>query len=205
MITIALTKGRILDEAIKLFEKAGFDVAEIKDNAKNRKLIFELGTSFRVILAKSADVVTFTARGACDCGIVGKDTLLEMNANVTELADLNFGKCRFAVAAKAGETVFGNKNKTLCVGTKYPHVARTYFNESGIDCEIVKIEGSVELAPLLGVADCIVDIVESGSTLRANGLEVLREIAFISARLIANPASLKIKTADIKALSDILL
>jgi ATP phosphoribosyltransferase len=152
-----------------------------------------------VVLAKAADVITYVEHGVCDLGVVGKDTIMEMNGNFYEVVDLGFGKCRFALAGKKGVDFYGGYG-VKTIATKYPNVARSFFEGKGMDVEIVKIEGSVELAPLLDLANGIVDIVETGSTLKENGLEVKEEIANISARLIVNMVSLKLRQKEIEDL-----
>ncbi|MDR0904163.1 MAG: ATP phosphoribosyltransferase [Ruminococcus sp.] len=197
-LRIALTKGRLEKNAVKLFEDLGFDCTEIHD--KGRRLILTVrGTdfNFEAVLAKPNDVITYVESGVCDLGIVGKDTILEDGGKFFEVLDLGFGKCKFAVAGKAG---MKNHTAIKTVATKYPGVARSYFDALGADIEIVKIEGSVELAPLLGLSDAIVDIVETGSTLVENGLEVYFDITDLSARLIANRVSLKMYSGSIKKL-----
>ncbi|MDR0903685.1 MAG: ATP phosphoribosyltransferase [Ruminococcus sp.] len=197
-LRIALTKGRLEKNAVKLFEDLGFDCTEIHD--KGRRLILTVkGTdySFEAVLAKPNDVITYVESGVCDLGIVGKDTILEDGGKFFELLDLGFGKCRFAVAGKAGQK---DKTPIKTVATKYPAVARSYFDALGADIDIVKIEGSVELAPLLKLSDAIVDIVETGSTLVENGLEVYEDIVPLSAWLIANRVSLKMYRDTIKQL-----
>ncbi|MDR0974940.1 MAG: ATP phosphoribosyltransferase [Ruminococcus sp.] len=197
-LRIALTKGRLEKNAVKLFEKIGFDCTEIHD--KGRRLILTVrGTdfSFEAVLAKPNDVITYVESGVCDLGIVGKDTILEDGGKFFEMLDLGFGKCRFAVAGKAGQR---ETTAIKTIATKYPAVARSYFDALGADIDIVKIEGSVELAPLLGLSDAIVDIVETGSTLVENGLEVYDDIVNLSARLIANRVSLKMYSDNIKKL-----
>ena len=150
-------------------------------------------------MAKAADVITYVEHGVCDLGVVGKDTIMEMNGNFYEVVDLGFGKCRFALAGKKGVDFYGGYG-VKTIATKYPNVARSFFEGKGMDVEIVKIEGSVELAPLLDLANGIVDIVETGSTLKENGLEVKEEIANISARLIVNMVSLKLRQKEIEDL-----
>lgn len=201
MIRIAFTKGRIEAKAIEIFEKAGYNCEELKN--KGRKLFFSIGEDIEVVLAKANDVITYVEHGVCDMGIVGKDTIMENGSGFYEMLDLGFGKCRFALAAKKSSDFFGGyAHKT--VASKYPKVAKDYFSSLGMDVEIVKIDGSVELAPLLGLADGIVDIVETGSTLKENGLEIVSDVAPISARLIVNAASIKLKKDKIdKIISDI--
>ncbi len=196
-IRMALTKGRLEKETVALLDRAGFDTAAVKD--KGRKLILPVGDHLEVVLAKAADVITYVEHGVCDLGVVGKDTIAESGGSFYELLDLGFGRCRFALAAPKGVPFFdGYRVKT--VASKYPNVARAYFGRKGLDVRIIKIEGSVELAPLLGLADGIVDIVETGSTLRENGLEVVEDVMPISARLIVNMACMKLRKAEIEDL-----
>ena len=148
------------------------------------------------MLAKAADVITYIDRGVCDIGFVGSDTINEHGGNFYEMLDLGFGVCRFALAGLRGQDFYSGYQHKV-VATKYPVVARKYFSEKGVDCEIVRIDGSVELAPLLGLADAIVDIVETGATLRENGLEVYEDILPVSARCIVNAVSIKLKNAEI--------
>ena len=191
-LRIALTKGRLEKDTIGLLESLGFDCTAVRE--KGRKLILPIpDANLEVVLAKAADVITYVEHGVCDMGVVGKDTIMEMNGKFYELVDLGFGKCKFALAGKKGDDFYaGIGVKTIA--TKYPNVAK------GMDVEIVKIEGSVELAPLLELANGIVDIVETGSTLRENGLEVFEDVAPISARLIVNTVSLKLRQQQIEAL-----
>lgn len=201
-IRIALTKGRLEKETIELLEQIGYDCQAVRE--KGRRLILPVGTSqggtaFEVVLAKAADVITYVEHGVCDLGVVGKDTILEYGRSFYEVLDLGFGKCRFALAGPKGQDFYsGFASKTIA--TKYPTVARTFFERKGMDVEIIKIEGSVELAPLLGLADAIVDIVETGSTLMENGLEVIEDIVPISARLIVNIAGLKLRKQEIETI-----
>ena len=181
-ITIALTKGRIEKDAVTLLEKAGFNMSFMAD--KGRNLIFESPDNrFRFLLVKAPDVTTCVRHGVADIGIVGKDVLVEHPTGYLEMLDLNFGLCKFCVAS----TEDYNPNDH----TKYPTIATDYFNQKGEDVEIISIQGSVEIAPVIGLADAIVDIVETGSTLVANGLKVYEDICRISARMIVNKASLK--------------
>ncbi|WP_411682496.1 ATP phosphoribosyltransferase [Clostridium thailandense] len=195
-IKIALTKGRIEEGAIDIFEAAGIDCTELKN--KGRKLIFH-NKSYNIdfVLVKAADVLTYVEHGVVDVGIVGKDTLMEENKNFYEVLDLKFGCCRFAVAGPKNSKFYEGYNKKK-IATKYPNVAREYFRKIGQDVEIVKIEGSVELAPILGLSDAIVDIVETGSTLKENGLVVYDDICNISARMVVNVASMKMKKDEIE-------
>lgn len=197
MIRIALTKGRIEKSAVEILMRAGYDCHELQE--KGRKLVFKLGDNIEVVLAKAADVITYIEHGVCDVGIVGEDTIMEHGKRFHEILDLNFGKCKFALAGIKGKDFYeGYTNKIIA--SKYPNVTKNYFNSKGIDVEIVKIEGSVELAPILNLADAIVDIVETGSTLRENGLEVYEDVAYISTRLIVNTAAIKLKKAEIDEL-----
>lgn len=190
-VRIALTKGRIEDKAVGLLEKIGYDVSELRN--KGRRLILSIpGEDIEVVLAKAADVITYVEHGVCDLGVVGKDTIMEHGGKFFEIMDLGFGKCKFALAVKKGNDFYkGYGVKT--VATKYPEVTRKFFEAKGIDVDIVKIEGSVELAPLVGLSDGIVDIVETGTTLKENGLEVFDDVTPISARLIVNTVSMKLK------------
>ena len=197
-IRIALTKGRLEKDTIGLFEKLGFDCTAVHE--KGRKLILPIpDANIEVVLAKANDVITYVEHGVCDMGVVGKDTIMEMKGKFFELVDLGFGRCKFALATKKGYDFYsGYGVKTNA--TKYPNVSRSFFEKKGMDTEIIKIEGSVELAPLLELADGIVDIVETGTTLKENGLEVIEDVATISARLIANTVSLKLRKNEIDSL-----
>ena len=197
-IRIALTKGRLEKDTVGLFEKLGFDCTAVRE--KGRKLILPVpDANLEVVLAKANDVITYVEHGVCDMGMVGKDTIMEMNGKFYELCDLGFGRCKFALATKKDYDFYGGYGiKTIA--TKYPNVSRKFFEKKGMDTEIIKIEGSVELAPLLELADGIVDIVETGTTLKENGLEVIEDVAPISARLIANTVSLKMRQAEIEKL-----
>ncbi len=197
-LRIALTKGRLEKDSVQLFEKMGLDCSALHD--KGRRLILPVGDgALEAVLAKAADVITYVEHGVCDLGVVGKDTIMEYGTGFYEVLDLGFGRCRFALAAPKGRDFFGGY-AVKTIATKYPNVARSYFEGRGMDVRIIKIEGSVELAPLLGLSDAIVDIVETGSTLKENGLEIIGEVAPISARLIVNTASLKLRKAEIEAL-----
>lgn len=196
-LRIALTKGRLEKDTVGLLEKIGYDCSAVRD--KGRKLILPVGDSIEVVLAKAADVITYVEHGVCDMGVVGKDTIMEMNGKFFELVDLGFGRCKFALAGKKGVDFYqGYGVKTIA--TKYPNVSRAFFEKKGMDVDIVKIEGSVELAPLLNLSDAIVDIVETGTTLKENGLEVFEDISSISARLIVNMVSMKLRQNEIETL-----
>mgnify|MGYP005762715463 CR=1 FL=1 len=202
-LRIALTKGRLEKDTVGLFERLGYDCTEVKN--KGRRLILPIldadgNTVFEVVLAKAADVITYVEHGVCDLGVAGKDTIMEHGSSFYEVLDLGFGKCRFALAGPVGKDFFtGYKSRTIA--SKYPNVARTFFESKAMDVRVIKIEGSVELAPLLGLSDAIVDIVETGSTLRENGLEVIETICEISARMIVNTAAMKLRKAEIESLT----
>lgn len=192
-LRIALTKGRLEKQTVELFQKMGLDCDELIN--KGRRLILKVN-DYEVVLAKAADVITYVEHGVCDIGVVGRDTIVENGKSFYEMMDLNLGKCDFALAAKKGTNFYDGFN-TKRIATKYPNVAKTYFEGRGMDVKIIKIEGSVELAPLLNLADGIVDIVETGTTLKENGLEVIEKIMPISARIIVNMASMKLKRDEI--------
>ena len=196
-IRIALTKGRIEKDTILLLESIGYDCTTLRE--KGRKLILPIGNDTEVVLAKAADVITYVEHGVCDIGIVGKDTILENGHSFYEVLDLGFGKCRFALAGPQSRDFYYGYNAKR-IATKYPNVARSFFEGKGMNVEIIKIEGSVELAPLLGLSDAIVDIVETGATLKENGLEIIEEISSISARMIVNITSMKLKKPQLDSL-----
>ena len=190
VINIALPKGRLGEKVYDMFEKAGFDCPSIKEN--NRKLTFENEEKgIRFFWVKPSDVAIYVERGAADIGIVGKDILLEYRPNVYELLDLGIGKCRMAVAAKSNFR--DNPSKTLRVATKFTNIAREYYAGKCRDIDIIHLNGSIELAPILGLSDVIVDIVETGKTLLENDLIPYETIVPISARVIANKANFKFK------------
>lgn len=195
-LRIALTKGRLEKDTIGLLEKIGYDCTAVHE--KGRKLILPVPDgNLEVVLAKANDVITYVEHGVCDMGVVGKDTVMEMQGKFFELVDLGFGKCRFALATKKGSKFYGGYD-VKTIATKYPNITRNYFESKGMDVEIVKIEGSVELAPLLELSDGIVDIVETGTTLKENGLEVIEDIVPVSARLIVNMVSMKLRQEEIQ-------
>lgn len=197
MLKIALTKGRLEKSTVALFEKMGLDVSAFEN--KGRKLILPVGDDITVVLAKAPDVITYVEHGVCDIGVVGKDTIFERGGAFYEVLDLGFGKCRFALAVPEGADFYdGYDVKRLA--SKYPHVTRDYFARKGMDVDIIKIEGSVELAPLLGLVDGIVDLVETGNTLRENGLVAIEDVMQVSARLIVNVVSMKLKKDEINTL-----
>ncbi len=196
-LRIALTKGRLEKDTLALFERMGLDTDAVRN--KGRRLILPVGQEIEVVLAKAADVITYVEHGVCDMGVVGKDTIAESGGRFYEVLDLGFGKCRFAVAAPKGKDVFGGYHE-ITVASKYPTVARRFFERRGMDVRIIKIEGSVELAPLIGLADCIVDIVETGATLKENGLDVVTDVMPISARVVVNMAAMKLRQEEINSL-----
>ena len=197
-IRIALTKGRLEKDTVEMFERLGYDCTAVRE--KGRRLILPVaGTNLEIVLAKAADVATYVDNGVCDIGVVGKDTIMEMGGTFYEVADLGFGKCRFALALPQGVDFYEGYH-TRRIASKYVNVARGFFERKNMDVSIVKIEGSVELAPILGLSDAIVDIVETGTTLRENGLVVAEYICDGSARLIVNIASLKLRKAEIEPL-----
>lgn len=197
-IRIALTKGRLEKDTVEMFERLGYDCTAVRE--KGRRLILPVaGTDLEIVLAKAADVATYVDNGVCDIGVVGKDTIMEMGGTFYEVADLGFGRCRFALAVPQGADFYEGYH-TRRIASKYVNVARAFFERKNMDVSIVKIEGSVELAPILGLSDAIVDIVETGTTLRENGLVVAEYICDVSARLIVNIASLKLRKAEIEPL-----
>ena len=194
MLNIALPKGRLGEKVYAMFEKAGFECPSIKEN--NRKLIFENeAAGVRYFWVKPSDVAIYVERGAADIGVAGKDILLEYMPDVYELLDLDTGKCRMAVAAKADFR--DDPERTLKVATKFSNIARNFYAAQGRDIDIIHLNGSIEIAPILGLSDVIVDIVETGTTLKENNLVVIDTIVPISARLIANKASYQFRTEQI--------
>lgn len=197
MLNIALPKGRLGEKVYDMLERAGYGCPSIKENT--RKLIFENEEcGVRYFWVKPSDVSIYVERGAADIGIAGKDILLEYAPDVYELLDLNIGKCRMAVAAK--RDFRDDRRKTLKVATKFVNIAKAHYAASSRDIDIIKLNGSIEIAPILALSDVIVDIVETGKTLKENDLEVIEEIVPISARLISNKASFKFKTDEIEKL-----
>lgn len=194
MVNIALPKGRLGEKAYGILEAAGFECPSIKE--QNRKLIFENEEKgVRYFWVKPSDVVIYVERGAADIGIAGKDIILEYSPDIYELADLGIGKCRMAVAAK--KDFCDRRENTLRVATKFPNITKKYYNSQSRDIDIIKLNGSIELAPILGLSDVIVDIVETGKTLYENNLEPKADIVDISAILIANKVSYKFKNSEI--------
>ncbi len=198
-INVALPKGRLGEKVYDLFEKAGFECPSIKEN--NRKLIFENSQKkIRFFWVKPSDVAIYVERGAADIGVAGKDILLEYEPDVYELLDLKMGKCDMAVAGK--KDFVDDNQKTLVVATKFKNIASNFYSKKGRDIDIVKLNGSIEIAPILALADVIVDIVETGKTLKENDLVVIEKFLPISARLIANKASFKFKKQKIQAIKN---
>ena len=190
MLNVALPKGRLGEKVYGMFEKAGFECPSIKEN--NRKLIFENeACGVRYFWVKPSDVAIYVERGAADIGVAGKDILLEYGPDVYELLDLDIGKCRMAVAGPAD--FYDDPRRTLRVATKFSNIAQNFYASRGRDIDIIHLNGSIEIAPILGLSDVIVDIVETGTTLKENNLAVLETIVPISARLIANKTSFKFK------------
>ena len=199
MINIALPKGRLGEKAYGMFEAAGFECPSIKE--ENRKLIFENPEKgVRYFWVKPSDVVIYVERGAADIGIAGKDIILEYKPDIYELADLGIGRCRMAVAAK--KDFCDRRDRTLKVATKFPNIAKSYYSSLSREIDIIKLNGSIELAPILGLSDVIVDIVETGKTLYENDLEPKSDIVNISARLVANKVSYKFKNERIKEICE---
>lgn len=198
-VNIALPKGRLGEKVYNMFKEAGYECPSIEET--NRKLIFEnREKGVRYFWVKPSDVAIYVERGAADIGVAGKDILLEYRPDVYELLDLNIGKCRMAVAAKKDFT--DSREATLRVATKFPYIAQCFYDKKCRDIDIINLNGSIELAPILDLSDVIVDIVETGSTLKANNLEVVEDIVPISARLISNKASYKFKNEEIYAIAE---
>ena len=200
-LTFALGKGRLANQTLELFEKIGITCEEMKDK-NSRKLIFtneEL--KLRFFLAKGPDVPTYVEYGAADIGVVGKDTILEEGRKVHEVLDLGYGKCKMCVCGYKDAVPLLQHHELIRVATKYPNIAKDYFyNKKHQTVEIIKLNGSIELAPIVGLSEVSVDIVETGSTLRENGLEVLEEVCPLSARMIVNPVSMRMESERIKNL-----
>ena len=194
MINVALPKGRLGEKVYAMFEAAGYECPSIKENS--RKLIFEnQEKGIRFFWVKPSDVSIYVEHGAADIGVAGKDILLEYSPDVYELLDLNMGKCRMAVAAK--RDFYDDNQKTLKVATKFVNIAKAFYSKKCRDIDIIKLNGSIEIAPILSLSDVIVDIVETGTTLKENDLEVIDTILPISARLISNKSGYKFKKNEI--------
>ena len=200
-LTFALGKGRLANKTLEMFEKIGITCEEMKDK-DTRKLIFvNEDLKLRFFLAKGPDVPTYVEYGAADIGIVGRDTILQEARNIYEVLDLGFGKCRMCVCGPESARDLLQHHEQIRVATKYPKIAKDYFyNKKHQTVEIIKLNGSIELAPIVGLADVIVDIVETGSTLRENGLTVLEEVCPLSARMVLNPVSMKMEQERISKL-----
>ncbi len=200
-LTIALTKGRLAKKTLELLEKTGITCEEMKDPA-SRKLIFTCEEhKLKFFLAKGPDVPTYVEYGAADIGIVGEDTILEEQRKIYEVLDLGFGKCRMCVCGPKENEELLKHQEFIRVATKYPNIARDFFyNKKHQTVEIIKLNGSIELAPIVGLTEVIVDIVETGSTLRENGLQVLEEVCPLSARVVVNPVSMRMENERITQL-----
>lgn len=198
MINVALPKGRLGEKVYKMFENAGYECPSIMENS--RKLIFENAEKgVRYFWVKPSDVSIYVERGSADIGVCGKDILLEYEPDVYEMLDLNMGKCHMAVAGK--KDFYDSGDKTIRVATKFPNIAKRYYSSKCRDIDIIKLNGSIEIAPILGLSDVIVDIVETGTTLKENDLVVLEKIIPISARVIVNKSSFKFKTQEIEKIN----
>ena len=197
MLTIAIAKGRIQTGALELLRRAGVSVSE-ESLASRRLAVEDEGGRFRFVFVKPSDVPVYVEHGIADCGVVGRDVLLETEADVLQPLDLKIARCRIAVAAREG--AYTGRAGVLHVATEYPRVAAAHFGSRGVPVEIIELSGSVELAPVLGLSDCIVDLVETGRTLAENGLAVVETITDSTARLVVNRASYQLKAAEVGAL-----
>ncbi len=197
VITIATPRGRLLSETVELFKRASIDITEvIKDS---RRLIFDFEESgLKVLIVRPTDVASYVEYGAADCGIVGKDTLIEQSSNLYEPLDLKIGKCKMVVAAP--KNFEESDNVSIRVASKYPKITTDFYNKKGMNIEVIKLYGSVELAPIIGLCDAIVDLSATGETLRKNELEVVEVVMDISAKFVVNKVSMKIKSKKIKNL-----
>ncbi len=200
-LTIALTKGRLASRTLELLEQTGITCQEMKDKS-TRKLIFtNEEKKLRFFLAKGPDVPTYVEYGAADIGVVGRDTILEEGRKLYEVMDLGFGKCRMCICGPESAKELLEHNQLIRVATKYPNIAKDYFyNKKHQTVEIIKLNGSIELAPIVGLSEVICDIVETGSTLRENGLKVLEEVCPLSARMVVNQVSMKMESQRISGL-----
>ena len=201
VITFALAKGRLAEEAFRLLENLGVDCSEPR-NPGRQLVLWDRKNNIRFILVKPTDVPAYVDHGVADIGVVGKDTLLESGRPLYEVLDLTFGKCRLCIAGYADQSRSPVTRSTFRVATKYPNIARSYYDAKGQTIEIIELHGSVELGPVIGLSDVILDVVESGSTLRANGLTVLEEVCDVSARLVVNRVSMKTKQERIRYFID---
>ena len=198
-LTFALCKGRLASKTLELLEQIGITCVEMKDKGTRRLIFVNEELKLKFFLSKGPDVPTYVEYGAADIGVVGRDTILEENRNVYEVLDLGFGKCRMCVCGPESARELLMHHERIRVATKYPNIAKDYFyNKKHQTVDIIKLNGSVELGPLVELSDVIVDIVETGSTLRENGLEVLEEVCPLSARMIVNPVSMRMETDRIK-------
>ncbi len=197
MITIATPRGRLLKETVELFKRASIDITEIIEDS--RRLIFEFEEArIKLLIVRPTDVASYVEYGAADCGIVGKDTLMEQECNLYEPLDLGIGECKMVVAAPKGFEKSGKSS--LRIASKYPKIASDFYNKKGISTEVIKLYGSVELAPIIGLCDAIVDLTATGETLKKNDLEIVEVVAEISAKFVVNKVSMKIKSKEIKEL-----
>ena len=200
-LTFALTKGRLAKQTMGLLEKIGISCREMQDPDTRRLIVVNEDLTLRFFLAKGPDVPTYVEYGAADIGVVGEDTIMEEARKIYEVLDLGFGKCRMCVAGPPEAAALLNGQEQIRVATKYPRIAREYFNDTkNQTVEIIKLNGSIELAPIVGLSEVIVDIVETGSTLRENGLQVLEEVCPLSARVVVNPVSMRMENARITQL-----
>ena len=199
-LRIALTKGRLQDKSVELFERMGLDCTPVRD--PGRRLVHAIPNyPLDAVLAKAPDVITYVEHGVCDLGVVGKDTILEEGRRMYEVLDLGYGKCRMCVCGPESAKPLLASNQLIRVATKYPNIAKDYFyNKKHQTVEIIKLNGSIELAPIVGLSEVIVDIVETGSTLRENGLKVLEEVCPLSARMVVNQVSMKMENERISKL-----
>lgn len=200
-IILALPKGRILDEAAKVFARAGYDLSAVFGD--NRKLVHECGL-VRVLVLRNSDVPTYVAHGAADAGVVGSDVLEEEGRDLYEPLDLGIGRCRMIVAERADHRIDPRTHSHLRIATKYPRTTRTYLSRKGVTAEVIELSGAIELGPLTGLCDRIVDITQTGETLRQNGLVEVDTIGEVSARLVINPARLKLDGARLGPMIDAL-
>ncbi len=197
-LTFALTKGRLAKKTLEVFERAGITCEEMKDPASRKLMFVNEEHKLRFFLAKGPDVPTYVEYGAADMGVVGKDTILEEGRSMYEVLDLGFGKCRMCVCGPKSARELLRHQELIRVATKYPNIAKDYFyNKRHQTVEIIKLNGSIELAPIVGLSEVIVDIVETGSTLKENGLQVLEEIVSLSARMVVNQVSMKMENQRI--------
>ena len=200
-VILAMPKGRILDDAAKIFARAGYDLAPVF--ADSRRLVHECGP-LRVLVLRNSDIATYVAHGAADVGVVGSDVLDEEGRELFEPLDLGIGRCRMIVAERADQRVDERSQAHLRIATKYPRTTRAYLHRKGITAEVIKLSGAIELGPLTGLCDRIVDITQTGETLRQNGLVEVDTVAEVSARLVVNPARLKLDGDRLGALIDAL-